>query len=95
MLAPPPGGSFEIEDTKNLPIKNPPKTNTNTNNPPEEVPLLTHEPESIDQDTPKDGKVRILTIYLLFSLIHMMILISDMSWFCFFYTDKTIHEVSV
>ncbi|XP_023728404.1 protein PIN-LIKES 6 [Lactuca sativa] len=58
MLAPPPGGSFEIEDTKNLPIKNPPKTNTNTNNPPEEVPLLTHEPESIDQDTPKDGKIK-------------------------------------
>ena len=53
MLAPPPGGSFDIEDSK-LPIKNPPKGS----NPPEEVPLLTQEPETIDEDPPIESKVR-------------------------------------
>lgn len=37
MLAPPPGGTFDIEDG-NLPIKDPPKEATA-----EQLPLLTHE----------------------------------------------------
>ncbi|KAI3663066.1 hypothetical protein L6452_46481 [Arctium lappa] len=57
MLAHPPGGSFDIEDSK-LPIKNTPKGS----NPSEEVPLLTQEPETIDQDPPKDGKLKLKQI---------------------------------
>ncbi|KVH94926.1 Auxin efflux carrier [Cynara cardunculus var. scolymus] len=59
MLAPPPGGSFDIEDSK-LPIKNTPKGSS----PPEEVPLLTQEPETIDQDPPKDGKIKVFMKFL-------------------------------
>ncbi|KAI3767174.1 hypothetical protein L2E82_17261 [Cichorium intybus] len=53
MLAPPPGGSFDIVDS-NLPLRNPPKIQF----PPEEVPLLTHEHDSTNQDTPKDGTIK-------------------------------------
>lgn len=52
MLAPPPGG-FDIVDSS-LPIKAAPKS---SGGPPEEVPLLTREPEPTNEDTPKDGKV--------------------------------------
>lgn len=53
MLAPPPEGTFDIEE-ENLPLKNPTKANTT----PEQVPLLTQEAEPSDSDTPKKGKVR-------------------------------------
>lgn len=51
MLAPPEGGSFD----PSLPMKNPPKENT----PPEEIPLLTNEPEPMNENeiARKDGKV--------------------------------------
>ncbi|XP_010278930.1 PREDICTED: protein PIN-LIKES 6 [Nelumbo nucifera] len=52
MLAPPPEGSFEIE-AGNLPIKNPPKNCT-----PEQAPLLTQEPESMDSNKSKGGKIK-------------------------------------
>ncbi|KAI3805846.1 hypothetical protein L1987_21733 [Smallanthus sonchifolius] len=54
MLAPPPGGSFDIIEDDKLPIKNPPKVNGT----PEEVPLLTQEPELVNDDLPKDGKIK-------------------------------------
>ncbi|KAJ9544740.1 hypothetical protein OSB04_024447 [Centaurea solstitialis] len=53
MLAPPPGGSFDIEDSK-LPVKVPVKGS----NPPEEVPLLTQEPETVDEDPPRVGTIK-------------------------------------
>ncbi|KAM7526618.1 hypothetical protein LguiA_016520 [Lonicera macranthoides] len=52
MLAPPPEGTFDIEE-ENLPMKNPTKANTT----PEQVPLLTQEAEPSDSDTPKKGKI--------------------------------------
>lgn len=55
MLAPPPGGSFEIVENNKLPIKNPPKGN---NNPPEEVPLLANEPEPTNEESHKVGKIK-------------------------------------
>ncbi|XP_071738415.1 protein PIN-LIKES 6-like [Rutidosis leptorrhynchoides] len=54
MLAPPPEGSFDIEDSNNLPVKTPQKSN----NLPEEVPLITNEPEPIHEDSSKDGKIK-------------------------------------
>ncbi|KAJ0743357.1 putative membrane transport protein [Helianthus annuus] len=54
MLAPPPGGSFDVIEQDKLPVKNTPKVNA----PPEEVPLLTQEPELINEDLPKDGKIK-------------------------------------
>nr|XP_043636261.1 protein PIN-LIKES 6 [Erigeron canadensis]XP_043636262.1 protein PIN-LIKES 6 [Erigeron canadensis] len=59
MLAPPPGGSFDIEDS-NLPVKAPLKGSS----PPEEVPLLTHEPELINEDSHKAGKIKQFLKYL-------------------------------
>ncbi|XP_076906424.1 protein PIN-LIKES 6-like [Bidens hawaiensis] len=54
MLAPPVKGSFDIEHN-NLPIKTTPKSNRS---PPEEVPLLTHESEPINEDLPTNGKIK-------------------------------------
>lgn len=47
MLAPPPEGTFDVED-ENLPIKSPPK-----NGPPMQVPLLAQDPDSTDSNTLK------------------------------------------
>lgn len=53
MLAPPPEGTFDIDDG-NIPIKNAPKDGT-----PEQVPLLTHEEAaSTNVNTSGKGKVR-------------------------------------
>ncbi|XP_043698975.1 protein PIN-LIKES 6 [Telopea speciosissima] len=52
MLAPPPEGTFDIED-KNLPIKEPPKNGT-----PEQVPLLVREPESTDSNALNKGTIK-------------------------------------
>ncbi|KAF8397064.1 hypothetical protein HHK36_018702 [Tetracentron sinense] len=49
MLAPPPEGTFDIEDG-NIPIKSP------LNNGPEQLPLIVHEPEPTDSNTSKKGK---------------------------------------
>nr|DAD38552.1 TPA_asm: hypothetical protein HUJ06_012874 [Nelumbo nucifera] len=68
MLAPPPEGSFEIE-AGNLPIKNPPKNCT-----PEQAPLLTQEPESMDSNKSKGGKVRRNSSSLSFSLFSFLFL---------------------
>uniref|UniRef100_A0A2P2L1C2 Auxin:hydrogen symporter n=2 Tax=Rhizophora mucronata TaxID=61149 RepID=A0A2P2L1C2_RHIMU len=51
MLAPPPEGTFDIEDG-NLPIKNPPKDSS-----PEHVPLLTEEDETVDSNASMKGKI--------------------------------------
>ncbi|KAJ4978188.1 hypothetical protein NE237_008968 [Protea cynaroides] len=58
MLAPPPEGTFDIED-KNLPIKGPPK-----NGAPEQVPLLVREPESTDSNAINKGKVKEFLAFL-------------------------------
>ncbi|KAK6943330.1 Membrane transport protein [Dillenia turbinata] len=52
MLAPPPEGTFDIEDSS-LPIKNPPKDGS-----PEQVPLLTHEAVLTDLDASIRGKIK-------------------------------------
>lgn len=53
MLAPPPEGTFDIEDGS-LPMKSPPKEDT-----PEHVPLLTEEENaSTNSNTSKTVKVR-------------------------------------
>ncbi|KAL5738919.1 hypothetical protein ACOSP7_027866 [Xanthoceras sorbifolium] len=53
MLAPPPGGSFDVEEAS-LPIKNSSKDATDT---PEQVPLLTQDVVPADSEAPKRGKV--------------------------------------
>ncbi|EEF30572.1 protein PIN-LIKES 6 [Ricinus communis] len=58
MLAPPPEGTFDIEDG-NLPIKDTPKDGT-----PEQVPLLTHEDLPTDSDASKQGKFKEILMYL-------------------------------
>lgn len=56
MLAPPPEGTFYVED-ENLPIKNPPKDGSR----PDQVPLLTEEETSLTSvNTSKKTKVRIV-----------------------------------
>lgn len=55
MLAPPPEGTFDI-DEESLPIKNSSKDATPA---PEQIPLLTEEAEPKDSNNPKRGKVRI------------------------------------
>ncbi|XP_042476050.1 protein PIN-LIKES 6 [Macadamia integrifolia] len=60
MLAPPPEGTFDIED-KNLPIKGPPKIGTPEppkNGTPEQVPLLVREPESTDTNALNKGTIK-------------------------------------
>ncbi|KAF8394787.1 hypothetical protein HHK36_018723 [Tetracentron sinense] len=52
MLAPPPEGTFEIEDG-DLPIKSPPKIGT-----PEQVPLITQETGPTDSNTSNQGKIK-------------------------------------
>ncbi|KAF2306604.1 hypothetical protein GH714_019730 [Hevea brasiliensis] len=59
MLAPPPEGTFEIEDGS-LPLKNPPKDAA-----PEQVPLLTQEDDKpIDSNASKKGKIKQFLVFL-------------------------------
>ncbi|KAF5747691.1 putative auxin:hydrogen symporter [Tripterygium wilfordii] len=58
MLAPPPEGSFDIDDAS-LPVKNTPKDST-----PEQVPLLTAEAAPTDSNASKKGKIKEILISL-------------------------------
>ncbi|KDP21833.1 hypothetical protein JCGZ_00620 [Jatropha curcas] len=59
MLAPPPEGSFDIEDGT-LPIKNPPKDAS-----PQQVPLLAPEEEvPVDSNVSKEGKIKKILVFL-------------------------------
>lgn len=63
MLAPPPEGTFDIEDG-NLPLKSPAKDAPPKDAAPEQVPLLTQEDDKpIDSNAPKQGKVR-MNVYV-------------------------------
>ncbi|KAL2541277.1 Auxin efflux carrier family protein [Abeliophyllum distichum] len=60
MLAPPPEGTFDVEE-RNLPIKNPPKNssnNTGKDDPPEQVPLLTEEATPTNSSVTKKDKIK-------------------------------------
>lgn len=60
MLAPPPEGSFDVEEDDKLPIKGPPaKVGT-----PEQVPLLTQEAESANSTVSNKGKVKQVLLFL-------------------------------
>ncbi|XP_057971311.1 protein PIN-LIKES 6 isoform X1 [Malania oleifera] len=59
MLAPPPEGTFDVEDG-NLPIKGPPKDGTTL----EQMPLLKQEVEPTNSDAPKNGKIRGFLVFV-------------------------------
>lgn len=61
MLAPPPEGTFDI-DEQHLPIKGCPKDGSA-----EQVPLLSQEVLSSDLNIPKRGKVRTIMTYICFN----------------------------
>ncbi|OAY41676.1 protein PIN-LIKES 6 [Manihot esculenta] len=64
MLAPPPEGTFDIEDG-NLPLKSPAKDAPPKDAAPEQVPLLTQEDDKpIDSNAPKQGKIRRFLVFL-------------------------------
>uniref|UniRef100_A0A7N0VBD7 Auxin efflux carrier family protein n=1 Tax=Kalanchoe fedtschenkoi TaxID=63787 RepID=A0A7N0VBD7_KALFE len=56
MLAPPPEGTFDIEEDENLPIKCPPKDSTG----PEQVPLLASPETAVNTSSSKAGRLRTL-----------------------------------
>ncbi|XP_022860830.1 protein PIN-LIKES 6-like [Olea europaea var. sylvestris] len=60
MLAPPPEGTFDVEE-QNLPVKNPPKnsfSNPAKDSSPEQVPLLTEETTSTNSSVTKKEKIK-------------------------------------
>ncbi|KAJ4832522.1 Protein PIN-LIKES 6 [Turnera subulata] len=61
MLAPPPEGTFDIDDGV-LPIKNPP--NDAAAAPPEQVPLLTEENGQEESNASKSGKIKQFLVFL-------------------------------
>lgn len=58
MLAPPPEGTFDTEETK-LPIKS-----SSTDNTPEQVPLLVDESVPTNENVPKQGKIKRLLLFV-------------------------------
>ncbi|KAK9289643.1 hypothetical protein L1049_007801 [Liquidambar formosana] len=58
MLAPPPEGSFDIEDG-NLPLKGPPRDGI-----PEQLPLLTHEAVPTNENASKQGKIKYCLVFV-------------------------------
>ncbi|KAI7748216.1 hypothetical protein M8C21_002925 [Ambrosia artemisiifolia] len=81
MLAPPLGGSFDVIEQDKLPVKNTPKVNA----PPEEVPLLTQEPEPVNEDLSKDGKILAIVIGCI-PFLKQMIFTPDAP--LYFFTDS-------
>lgn len=93
MLAPPPEGTFDVENGV-LPVKN-----SSTDTAPEQAPLLTQGDEPEQSNASKGGKVRInLYLYLYFdlaSLLNLKHTITLSSYNLVSITTITLHQLIV